>query len=211
MKSCKSNQEALGITDDDIVTAMKKIPGYLDITPGDFMEVYQVAYRHAFERMTSSIKAEDVMTKKVITIDENASLLDTAELMASHNISGIPVMNYENRLSGIISEKDFLKRMNVLKQPSVMHVICQWLGDKGSPVLDLKCRSAKEIMSQPPISVDLSATLLEVAKTLKTHKINRVPVLDKESNLAGIIARSDMVHAFCQHIKDGELLDEIYI
>ena len=209
MENFKSNKEVLGITDKDIIQAMKKIPGYLDITPADFMEVYQMAYRHAFERMTSSVKANHMMTKEVISIDENASLVDVAKLMATHNISGIPVLTGEKKLSGIISEKDFLKRMNDLKQPSVMHVIYQSLREKGSPVLDLQGLSAKDIMSKPPISVDLSTTLLEVAETLKEHNINRVPVLDKESNLAGIIARTDMVHALCQLIRDGELIDEI--
>ena len=127
MKISELNQHSLGVTKEDIIQAMKKISGYLDITPTDFMEVYQVAYTHAFERLTSSIKAQDVMTKKVISIDENLSPIDTVKLMARHNISGLPVLNIDNKVSGIISEKDFLKRMNTSKQPSFMNVILQCL------------------------------------------------------------------------------------
>ncbi len=198
MKISQLNQGTPGITDEDVVHAMKNIPGYLDITPTDFMEVYQVAYRHAFERLKSAIKAEHVMTKKVITIDENRSLIDTAKLMADHNISGFPVLNAQSKVSGVISEKDFLKRMNVAKQPSFMHVILQCLdSNKPCAAHDLKELSAVDIMSSPPIFVETDTPILEVAKIFEANNINRVPVLDKNSNLAGIIARSDLVQALC--------------
>jgi CBS-domain-containing membrane protein len=152
MKISQLNQGVPGITDEDVVHAMKSIPGYLDITPDDFMEVYKMAYNHAFERLKSAIRAEHVMTKKVITIDETMSLMDTARLMADHNLSGFPVMNAQNKVSGIISEKDFLKPMNVPKHASFMHIILQCL-DNNTPCAthDLKNLSARDIMSSPPI------------------------------------------------------------
>ena len=56
------------ISDDDIYEAMKDVPGYLDITPGDFKEVYLQAYRHAISRVMKSVKAADVMTRQVISV-----------------------------------------------------------------------------------------------------------------------------------------------
>ena len=50
------------ITDEDVLEAMKKIPGYLDITPSDFLEVYRIAFDHAVSRIRSAILAEHVMT-----------------------------------------------------------------------------------------------------------------------------------------------------
>jgi len=197
MKISELNRHSVGVTNEDIIQAMKKISGYLDITPSDFMEVYQVAYTHAFERLTSSIKAQDIMTKKVIAIDEDTSPIDTVKLMARHNISGLPVLNKKNKVSGIISEKDFLKQMNTLKQPSFMNVILQCLESKGCIALDLKKLSARDIMSSPPITIEMNTPVLEVANLFESHNINRVPVLDKHLNLAGIIARSDLVQAFC--------------
>ena len=197
MKISELNRHSIGVTNEDIIQAMKKISGYLDITPSDFMEVYQVAYTHAFERLTSSIKAQDIMTKKVIAIDEDTSPIDTVKLMARHNISGLPVLNKKNKVSGIISEKDFLKQMNTLKQPSFMNVILQCLESKGCIALDLKKLSARDIMSSPPITIEMNTPVLEVTNLFESHNINRVPVLDKHLNLAGIIARSDLVQAFC--------------
>jgi CBS-domain-containing membrane protein len=191
------NECSLGVTDKDIIEAMKKIPGYLDITPNDFMEVYQMAYRHAFKRLTSSIKAEDVMTKEVIVIDENASLIDTAKLLASHNISGIPVLNAEKKVSGIISEKDFLKREPKSEQLSFMHVIISCMEEKNCVAKEFKGLLTKDIMSKPPLTVNTDTTVLTITNIFKSHNINRVPVMDQHSNLVGIIARSDLIHTFC--------------
>jgi len=200
MKISELDRHAPIILDNDIVHAMKKIPGYLDITPEDFMEVYQMAFKHAFERLKSAITAEHVMTKEVITVDEYMSLVDTAKLMASHNISGCPVLNAQNKMSGVLSEKDFLKNMNTSKQGSFMHVTLQCLGSgsgsgKRCAAHMLEGLSVKDIMSSPPIFVEMSTPILEVANVFEVNNVNRVPVLDKNSNLAGIIARSDLVKA----------------
>jgi len=196
MKISELDRHAPIILDNDIVHAMKKIPGYLDISPEDFMEVYQMAFKHALERLKSVIKAEHVMTKKVITVDEYMPLVDTAKLMASHNISGCPVLNAQNKISGVISEKDFLKNMNRSKQQSFMHVTLQCLdSDKRCAAHMLEGLSVKDIMSSPPIFVEKSTPILEVANVFEVNNVNRVPVLDEKLNLTGIIARSDLVKA----------------
>ncbi len=62
---------SIEISDDDIYEAMKNIQGYLDITPADLKEIYKFAYRHAFERLTSSVKAGNIMTKTGILCKKN--------------------------------------------------------------------------------------------------------------------------------------------
>jgi len=58
----------MDLTDEDVLKAMKGIPGYLDITPGDFKEIYSFAYRHAVERQIHSTRAKDAMTKEVVFV-----------------------------------------------------------------------------------------------------------------------------------------------
>ena len=185
----------LNISNEDIITAMKEIPGYLDITPKDFLELYHTAYRHALNRLKSSIKAEHIMTASVVTIDENKSLADAAQLMADCNVSGLPVIDLHGQVTGVISEKDFLKNLDV--QSSFVNVILSCL-DSADRCLarELKGLVVKDVMSSPLISVGIKTPVLEVAGLLESKKINRVPVLDEESGLAGIIARSDLVRAF---------------
>lgn len=206
MKSNTLNQCTIGFSEDDIIEAMKDISGYLDITPSDFKEIYQIASRHALERLKNSVKAEHVMTTPVITAFEETSLLDAAKLMAHNNISGVPVLNNKQRVAGILSEKDFLKRMvhkdgivreNEKDSGSFMSIIAQCLDFRGCLAADLKKLYVKDIMSFPPVTVEKSISIMDVAAIFESRKINRVPVLDENANLAGIIARSDIVQAFC--------------
>ena len=186
----------LNILNEDIIEAMKEIPGYLDITPEDFLELYHKAYRHALDRLKSTIKAKHSMTTSVVTIDVNKSLADAAQLMADFDVSGLPVIDLHGKVSGVISEKDFLKHMNVKEQSSFMNVILSCLDSPDRCLApDLKGLLVKDVMSSPLISVGLETPVLKVADLLESKKINRVPVLNQELKLVGIIARSDLVRA----------------
>lgn len=183
------------ITDEDIVQAMKKIPGYLDITPSDFMEVYLVAFKHAMSRLKNAIKASQIMTKRVISINEDAPVLEAARKMAQNDISGIPILKEDQTVSGVISEKDFLIRMNDEKKPSFMRLILKCMENSGCIATDFKKLKAKDIMSSPPVTINKTTPILDIANTMDKQKINRVPVVDEGLKLVGIIARSDLVKA----------------
>lgn len=196
MRISKLELSNIDISNEDIIEAMKEIPGYLDITPKDFLELYNTAYKHALDRLKSTIKAAHIMTESVVTINENKSLADAAQLMTNFDISGLPVMDHLGQVSGVLSEKDFLKHMNVREQSSFMNVILSCLDSPDHCLArDIRETLVKEVMSSPLISVGIETPLLEVADLLELKKINRVPVLNHESKLAGIIARSDLVRA----------------
>lgn len=197
MKFSRLNECVQSITDEDVVEAMKKIPGYLDITPSDFLQIYQVAFDHAVSRIKTAIKADQIMTRQVIVVGEDAPLVEVATQMAENDISGLPVVNKERVVVGVISEKDFIVGMNDIKAPSFMRVLLQCLENSGCLTASFKQRSAADMMSSPPITVETTASILEVANTMDQFNINRVPVVDANKKLAGIIARSDLVQAMC--------------
>src|SRR4030067_435205 len=103
--------KSIDISEEDIYEAMKEIRGYLDITPGDFKEIYKLTYRHAFNRLARSIKARDIMTKDVSFVTRATPLKEVAKLMAREKISGVPVIDADKKVLGVISEKDFLAHM----------------------------------------------------------------------------------------------------
>ncbi len=197
MKFSRLNECFQTITDDDVLEAMKKIPGYLDITPSDFLQIYQIAFDHAVSRIKTAIKADQIMTRQVITVGPDAPLIEVAARMGKNKISGLPVVDNDQVVVGVISEKDFLKGMNDLKTPSFIGVLLQCLDSSGGVAASLKSLSAADIMSSPPVTVTVTASILDVANTMDRLNINRVPVVDENANLAGIIARSDLVQAMC--------------
>ena len=187
----------VNMSDEDILDAMKSIPGYLDITPGDFKEIFGYAYHYAVERIAQSLLAKDVMTAKVISVTPHMSLKDTAMVMANHGISGIPVIDDRETVVGVISEKDFLFRMAEKKTRSIMHVIAQCLSTKGCIALPMRSGHAKDIMTSPARTVLESTPVFEIASIFAEEDINRVPVINKNDRLVGIVARADIFRTTC--------------
>ena len=183
------------LKEEDIMDVMKSIEGYLDITPSDFMEVYKKAYQLARNRLLHDITAEMIMTDYVHSIEESESIARAALVMAESHVSGLPVINENNEIVGIISEKDFLREMSEENGPSFMAVVAQCLNNKGCVALPIKKSSVKDIMSAPAVTVDKKATLYDVINLLKEKGINRVPIKDKNNRIAGIITRADIINA----------------
>ena len=183
----------MDISDDDILKAMKEISGNLDITPGDFKEIYRFAYRHALDRMTHSVTAGEVMTTDVVFVKKDDTLETAAEIMAHHGIAGVPVVENGEKVVGVISEKDFLFHMGGKDARSFMEVVTQCLRDKGCVAITLRQQRAEDIMTSPAITVREDTPLSEIANIFTKKEINRVPVTHDGGKLLGIVAREDIV------------------
>ncbi|MEW6347516.1 MAG: CBS domain-containing protein [Thermodesulfobacteriota bacterium] len=181
------------LSDDDIYEAMKDIPGYLDITLSDFKEVYLRAYRHATDRLLKSLKAEHIMTRDVVAVEEDTPLAEVAKVMAQRRISGVPVIAREGRVVGVISEKDFLLAMGGPGTTTFMEVAHKCLGGGQCLVVPSDATRAADIMSTPAVTVTESWPVTEISELMARKGINRVPVLGPDGTMTGIISRGDIV------------------
>ena len=181
------------INDEDILEAMKQIPGYLDITPGDFKQVYLKAYEHALNRLTTSLKAADVMSTEVVWVKEDTPVVEAAEIMKTRRVSGLPVIGEDGKVAGVISEKDFLVEMGADEGGNFMALIVECLKTGRCGATSVGVKKAADIMSRPAVTVGEEATVQEIIALFARESINRVPVLDKRSKLAGIVTREDIL------------------
>ncbi|MCP4576328.1 MAG: CBS domain-containing protein [Deltaproteobacteria bacterium] len=193
MKDRYLDTSPMDISDDDIFMAMKGINGYLDITPGDFKEIYRLAYQHALNRMTHSVTAGEVMTTDVVFVKKDDPLETVAETMAFHGIAGVPVVGTGETVIGIISEKDFLFHMGGKDTKSFMEVAAQCLKSTGCVAITMRRQKAEEIMTSPAITVRKNAPVSEIATIFTAKEINRMPVTDDGGRLLGIVAREDII------------------
>ncbi len=183
------------ISDDDIYDAMKDIRGYLDITPGDLKEVFRFAYRRAVERISSAVKAGDIMTTPVHSVRVDTAAQTVAEVMAEHGISGVPVLDQHGKVAGVISEKDFITRMGAKDAAHVMGIIAACLRGKGCVATSIRSKHAGDIMTSPAVTVTVYATAFEIMDLFTDKGINRVPVVDDKEELVGIVSRADLISA----------------
>jgi len=181
------------LTDQDVLTAMKQISGYLDITPGDFKEVYTAAYSQAHKRILST-PAREIMTSPVHFVHADQPVLEVASLLAQVQVAGVPVVKKQDEsVVGVISEKDFIRRMAGIDQ-SFMGLVASCMSSKGCPALKIKGHLAADIMSSPPVTVSLNTTVYEMFELMREKDINRVPVVQKD-RLVGIVSRDDLLGA----------------
>jgi CBS domain-containing protein len=179
------------------MAAMRAMHGYIDITPADFKEVYRVAYALAKERMMTALKAADIMSSPVHVIDAGADLIATAALLAEKGISGAPVTDQDGRIVGVVSEKDFLRKMGAGLSGSFMQVIALCLKNKGCLATPMVNRIAGDIMTAPAITATADISIGAISALLMEKNINRLPIVDADGKPIGIVTRSDLVNSFC--------------
>ena len=117
--------------------------------------------------------------------------------MGRHSISGVPVVDEGRKVIGIISEKDFLSHMGMQKNITFMGVVAKCLMGNGCMAVDIRGKSAGDIMTTPAITVYEEASIMEVDSLMKKHRVNRVPVLNKKDKLIGIVTRTDLLPSSC--------------
>jgi CBS domain-containing membrane protein len=186
----------LDISEEDVIEAMKAVQGYLDITPRDFREVYQMAYGLAIKRLFDTLKAVNIMSKPVVLIDQGLELVKAAALLTENRISGAPVVNPDGRLVGIVSEKDFLKEMGFGATPSFMQIATHCLNNKSCMISRLHKKTVGDIMTTPPITGTSDMTVGAISVLFFENKINRLPIIDHDERPIGIVTRTDLAHSF---------------
>ena len=140
----------------------------------------------------------DVMTTETITVGPDTALREVARLMTEHRISGVPVTDDVGTVVGVVSEADFL--MKEQGGGAIHHRrLARLLGESRTSraqLARLGARSAGEAMTAPAITVGPWCRIAEAAQLMTERRINRLPVVDGDGSLVGIVSRADLVRAY---------------
>lgn len=188
---------AIDITESDVLSAMKEIQGYIDISPGDFKEVFRIAYTHAMRRLMASRVARDIMTAPVLCLRADMDLVEAANFLADTRFSGAPVIGASGEIVGVLSEKDFLARMGIRQPLSFMRIVAHCLTNKGCMAMALRNHAVAEIMSTPPITASPDVSIAAISQMFMEKQINRLPIIDLDGQPVGIVTRTDLVQSYC--------------
>jgi CBS domain-containing protein len=146
--------------------------------------------------MEAVMKAKDVMTRKVISVAPEASVLQAARLMLQHHVSGLPVLDKKGGLAGILSEGDFLRR----RETKTERRRARWLefllgpGRIAADYAHSHGSKVAEVMSPDVKTVGEETPLEDIVQTMEKNNIKRMPVM-RGDKLVGIVTRSDLMHA----------------
>ncbi len=177
----------------DLRAALVEMKTYVDVTEEELMKIFEIAMRHAQTRIATQIPVRNIMVKDVVAVKKDCDLHETARLLSERRISGMPVIDDENRVIGVISEADILLLAGMKREHSFRDVLKSILGEP-LPVRKTGSR-VHQVMSFPPITAKADDLVSEVANILDQRRIKRLPVVDDDGKLIGIISRADIVRA----------------
>lgn len=147
------------------------------------------------------MKASDVMTRNVITVERETSVADAIRLMLDNSVSGLPVLD-DGKVVGILTEGDLLRRSETgtEKQRPRWLEILMGPGRMAGEYVRTHGRKVEAIMTTDVISVAGDTALDEVVGLMERHRIKRVPVLEGDV-LVGVVSRLDLLRALLRAIE----------
>ena len=148
------------------------------------------------------MKVKDIMTRDVVTIKEDDTVKTAAKTLNEKDFSGLPVVDEDNKVIGMITEGDLIRRVSNISAPSYVEILGGLIPLESKKNYIDKLNSyvgylVKDMMTKDVTTISEDAEFEEVATLMVRNKIKRIPVVDNEERLIGIISRKDiMKHLF---------------
>ena len=143
------------------------------------------------------MNARDVMTTWVATIEASATVREAAKLMADRKVSALPVLDQEDRMIGIVSEGDLVRRAELGTETTGSWWLIALAKDAAADYRKTHGRTVSDVMTRRVVSVGPATPLSEVAQLMQKHRVKRLPVLDG-GRLVGVVSRADLVRSLAR-------------
>ncbi|WP_065756116.1 CBS domain-containing protein [Bradyrhizobium paxllaeri] len=140
------------------------------------------------------MRAHQIMTRSVVTIAPDATIIEAANTMLRHHVSGLPVVDAAGALVGIVSQGDFIRRSEIGTQRKRGRWLKVLLGDSAVDYVQEHGRRVSDVMTSDPVTVTQDATLEEVVNAMEANSVKRLPVMDGD-RLVGILSRTNLMQA----------------
>ena len=154
---------------------------------------------HIRSSMGLEIHVRDVMSKNVLSITKFESIVRVANILSEKNISGLPVVDKENKVIGIITQADILSMVGVSREHTFKDLLKYMLGE---PLRERKIGDhVGDIMTSPAFTIKPDANIAEAVRIMTERRIRRLTVVDDKNTLIGIITRADILKAVIKKLK----------
>ncbi len=142
------------------------------------------------------MRAHQIMTRSVVTVTPETTILQAANIMLRRHVSGLPVVDAAGKLVGIVSEGDFVRRSEIGTQRKRG----RWLkfilgaGQEATDFVHEHGRKVSEVMTREPLTITEDTALEDIVKTMESNNVKRLPVMRGEK-LVGIVSRANLLQA----------------
>lgn len=182
----------LELSDEDIIDAMQHISGFLDISTEDFREVYHYAHRHALERLFGRVRAGGLMRVGMEPLRPEMMLDQAAGAMARQGLKALPVVDADNRVIGMLTESDFLRR---LRADTFLELLLRLVSDVNGFSHQCHETPVSEAMRESPVTINEEAGFFTIIGMFHAHEGRSMPVVDADGHLRGLLHQKDFLDA----------------
>lgn len=155
-------------------------------------------------------KVRDVMTREVASVNGSTPFRDIAEVLVAHEVSAVPVVDGEGHVIGVVSEADLLRKEEFREQyyredyrPSLRTRLRDLIHLPGASAEQrARGETAAELMTAPAITIKPYTSVVSAARVMAEHGIKRLPVVDDDGRLEGVVSRHDLVKVFARADED---------
>jgi len=147
------------------------------------------------------MKIKEIMEKEVISLSKDTKVKDAFLKLLELHISGLPVLDENLKLVGMFTEKDILRAI----LPGYLDKVGRFVYEENPKIVrkrlvEIQELPVKDLMRHEVVTVDEDTSLCEVARLMLTQNVRRIPVLNKEKKVVGIVAREDILKQFAREI-----------
>ena len=149
--------------------------------------------------MPRQLPVTEVMSAPVTTLSPDASIEDAAGVLVEAGISGAPVVDADGRLLGLLDDSDLILSEARLHAPTTIEILGAYIPLPGErrrfseEVRHALAQTVAEVMDRHPAVVDERATVEDVATLMHDRDVGRVPVVDAEGRVVGIVTPTDLM------------------
>ncbi|MBP2703930.1 CBS domain-containing protein [Microbispora sp. RL4-1S] len=162
------------------------------------------------------MKVRDVMTRKVVAVTGATSYRDVAQVLIDRGVSAVPVVDERCHVIGVISEADLLRKEEFREQyygedyrPPLRQRLREQLGRRGTTMADrARGDTAADLMSAPPVTTRPYISVVSAARIMAAHEVKRLPVVNDDGRLEGIVSRHDLLRVLAR--TDDDIAREIH-
>jgi CBS domain-containing protein len=148
------------------------------------------------------LTARDVMTTEIVSVAPDMSVKEAARLMVDRGVGALPVVD-EGDLIGLVTEGDLIMQDVKVRFPTTIHLLDAFIFYPPSQermeaeIKKAVAATVRDVMTAQPVTVDVAASVEDVATVMVERDVSRVPVLD-QGRLVGIVSKSDIVRSIAQ-------------
>jgi len=148
------------------------------------------------------LTARDILTAEVITVSPETAVAEAARLMESHRLNGLPVMDSEGRLAGVITQSDLIQQCRDLELPPALnifdlHLFLEMPSHFQARMEKMLGSTVGEVMTADPLTIEPEMLVSEIAALMDREQVHTLPVLD-QGKLLGVVGKIDLIRGLAR-------------